>query len=461
MLKGLGKLNRRAPYIYIYIYIGCAALSLFLVNSASASEIITTSVGVNPSLTLTIPTEPLNLNLNPASSTFGYQDLPIRVGTNNPTGYKLTISTANDNTNLTNAENSTTIPTLSTTSASGYTDATFEINTWGYKNGLSNNYFPFVSGSIVLESASAANDDTTTLRFASKIDYLQPEGTYSTTFSFNIIANPICDTTITGVMQTFSPCPDMAIGTSGTLKDLRDNKVYTVAKLADGRIWMTSNLNLAGGTKLYSETSNVPAGYPESAGVGYYTLPNSSSSGFSSDTTAYVYNTGNETTTQTSAANNSYYSWLAATAGGKDADGNAVTGNGPDTAYSVCPKNWRLPKSGNQSDTSATSTTGYKKGDFYKLATAYGANLESSYYQNSAVFYQNAGPNTLPNFLLAGYYYSSSFRYGGTYGNYWSSSSYSSTYAYVLSFDSSYVNSADYNNRRRLGFSVRCVFAGV
>jgi len=436
------------------------AVGVAYTNQAHADNVDYT-VNVADSLNVTVSSNNVVLDLNPNTKTSDSQDITVTVGTNNITGYKLNMSSTGDITSLSRDSSgdgiTASIPTLS--SAAGTTASSLSDNTWGYRLNNTGNFVPYVSGVKIMEKNVATNADTATLSFASKINYNQAAGAYAINLIFTGTVNPLCDTTITGYMQTFDPCPDMAIGTSGTLKDLRDNKVYTVAKLADGQIWMTSNLNLAGGTKLYSETSNVPAGYPESAGVGYYTLPNSSSSGFSSDTTAYVYNTGNETTTQTSAANNSYYSWLAATAGGKDADGNAVTGNGPDTAYSVCPKNWRLPKSGNQSDTSATSTTGYKKGDFYKLATAYGANLESSYYQNSAVFYQNAGPNTLPNFLLAGRYYSSSFYNGGPYGYYWSSSSYSSTYAYDLYFNSSYVNSAN-NDGRRYGFSVRCVFAG-
>ena len=437
------------------------AVGVAYTNQAHADNVDYT-VNVADSLNVTVSSNNVVLDLNPNTKTSDSQDITVTVGTNNITGYKLNMSSTGDITSLSRDSSgdgiTASIPTLS--SAAGTTASSLSDNTWGYRLNNTGNFVPYVSGVKIMEKNVATNADTATLSFASKINYNQAAGAYAINLIFTGTVNPLCDTTITGYMQTFDPCPDMAIGTSGTLKDLRDNKVYTVAKLADGQIWMTSNLNLAGGTKLYSETSNVPAGYPESAGVGYYTLPNSSSSGFSSDTTAYVYNTGNETTTQTSAANNSYYSWLAATAGGKDADGNAVTGNGPDTAYSVCPKNWRLPKSGNQSDTSATSTTGYKKGDFYKLATAYGANLESSYYQNSAVFYQNAGPNTLPNFLLAGYYDSSSFYNGGPYGYYWSSSSYSSTDAYYLSFYSSIVYSAD-NDYRRYGFSVRCVFAGV
>ncbi|MBR3269837.1 hypothetical protein IKG07_01135 [Candidatus Saccharibacteria bacterium] len=253
-------------------------------------------------------------------------------------------------------------------------------------------------------------------------------------------------------MQNFSSqdADAMAVGESKILEDERDGKKYTVAKLADGNVWMTSNLNLAGGTTLNASDSNVPTD-------NYYTLPASSTTGFDDDTKAFVYNTGNETTNCTSSQPcNSYYSWLAATAGGKDASGNAVTGNGEDAPYSICPKGWKLPKSGNQDDFSATSTTGYKKGDFYKLATTYGANLESQSYQNSAVFYNNAGPGTLPNFLLAGRYLSSTFKYGGTDGYYWSSSSYSSTYAYGLYFTSSSVFSA-IHSYRRYGWSVRCV----
>ena len=389
----------------------------------------------------------------------------MTVGTNNATGYKLTLSTPNDNTDLerdTSGDTtaiSATIPTLDTGT---YTESTFTANKWGYSinsntaipSTVTSGFIPFTSGNTLMERDTAVNQDQTNLTFASKIDYLQPAGAYNITLQFNIVANPPVQ-----YMQDLNPA--LCTTTPMTVVDKRDNKEYTIARLADGQCWMTSNLNLAGGTALYSDDSDVDPANTRASGTPYYTLPASSTTGFDDDDKAYVYNTGNETASQadctSTQACNSYYSWLAATAGGKDASGTAVTGNGPDAAYSICPKGWRLPKSGNASDTSATSTTGYKKGDFYKLATAYGANLESSYYQASAVFYSNAGPGTLPNFLLAGYYYSStSFVDGGTRGRYWSSSSRSSIYAYHLLFYSSSVNSANSNNRR-LGFPVRCV----
>ena len=244
--------------------------------------------------------------------------------------------------------------------------------------------------------------------------------------------------------------------TPKTLYDKRDNQAYTVAKLADGECWMTTNLNLAGGTKLDSDGSDVPAGYTQSNP--YYTLPASSTSGFSSETTAYVYNSGNTTNCGASGQSTecySYYSWLAATAGGKDSSGSSVTSDGYNAAYSICPKGWTLPTA-TTSNANAQNNNNWKTGDFYALATAYGANLESSYSQNSGTFYNNAGPGTTPNFLLAGYYISSSFNAGGTGGNYWSSTSNSSNNAYNLNFRSDRVISAS-NSGRKNGFSVRCL----
>ena len=134
-----------------------------------------------------------------------------------------------------------------------------------------------------------------------------------------------------------------------------------------------------------------------------------------------------------------------------------MTTDGATATGSICPKGWRLPTS-TTSDANAQTSPNWKTGDFYALATAYGANLESNYYDNSgatgANFYTNAGPGTTPGFLRAGYYGISTF-YGGGY--YWSSTSISSTRAYGLYFSSSRVDSAG-NDGRGLGFPVRCVF---
>ena len=257
----------------------------------------------------------------------------------------------------------------------------------------------------------------------------------------------------------------MTPGQNYTRKDSRDQQDYTIAKLADGKVWMTKNLNLAGGTTLTSDKTDFVNGYTIPTNQGWQangTLPASAvknsdnnnltdSSQFSTNNYAYVYNSGNTTNCGASGQNTpcySYYSWDAATLG----SGRSISTENTDAPYSICPKGWRLPTSGNSSNNE------WKRGDFYALAKAYGADLESNYYQNSSTFYNNAGPRTaVPNFLLAGYYYNGSFYGGGSYGSYWSSTSYgSSNNARYLYFNSSYVSSA-YSYDRGRGFSVRCV----
>ena len=292
---------------------------------------------------------------------------------------------------------------------------------------------------------TAINHDETELTFASKIDYLQPAGAYNTTLQFNIVANPLVQ-----YMQDLNPA--LCTTTPMTVVDNRDNKEYTIARLADGQCWMTSDLNLAGGTTLNASDSDVPTD-------NYFTLPASSATGFSSDTVAYVYNTGNETTSQADCTSNqpcnSYYSWLAATAGGKDTTGAVVTGAGYNAAYSICPRGWRLPTV-TTSNAPAYTSPNWKTGDYYKLATAYGANLESQYYyQGGATF----GPGTIPNFLFAGGEVNGGFYEGGSRGRYWSSTANSSTKAEnILIWATGVEINSDGYGGRRSGFSVRCLF---
>ncbi len=269
-------------------------------------------------------------------------------------------------------------------------------------------------------------------------------------------------------------------GDTATVYDSRDEQAYTIAKLEDGKYWMVENLNLAGGTALSADNTDVTSEYisgftgsadestsPRLVKSGNtITLPTSDTAGFGDNSSAFVYNSGNKTTTCNSTTPcYSYYSWIAATLGGMQSDGStAQTTRGYNAAASICPKGWRLPTS-TTSNASPTTSPNWKTGDWYALATAYGANLESNYYDSSADtganFYNNAGPvaNSVPNFLLAGYYGNGSFRNGGSYGHYWSATSCSSTSAYDLLFYSSYVYSADYG-LRRLGYSVRCIFYG-
>ncbi|MBR3353561.1 InlB B-repeat-containing protein, partial [Candidatus Saccharibacteria bacterium] len=50
-------------------------------------------------------------------------------------------------------------------------------------------------------------------------------------------------------------------GSTATVYDSRDQQQYTIAKLADGKYWMTTNLNLAGGTALSADDTDVTSTY--------------------------------------------------------------------------------------------------------------------------------------------------------------------------------------------------------
>lgn len=120
------------------------------------------------------------------------------------------------------------------------------------------------------------------------------------------------------------------------LTDQRDNKVYTIAKLADGKCWMTENLRLDNSANI--TVSNTQS-YNNSFGEVFIGLPESSNTGWSTNVSNNLYpeslklntftlpqlNTNNTNNNLPSSHNNNtlfsrwssygnYYSWAAAVA---------------------------------------------------------------------------------------------------------------------------------------------------
>ena len=240
-----------------------------------------------------------------------------------------------------------------------------------------------------------------------------------------------------------------------TLKDARDEQDYTIAKLKDGKIWMTKNLNLAGGTEITAELSDIPANYTLPTANGFQEgnrLPESSQTGFSDNAQAYVYNTGNNTDNCASPGCYSYYSWHAATAG----SGVDIATESANAPHSICPKGWKLPSTYNGSGVLAERT------DTRALLIALGgSNSIQDYNKNTSPtgseLYSLLGPNTTTNLLLTGLYENNSLKGENSFGYYWSSTSgNTSDYARTLYFDQNFMNSA-YRYSRRFGFAVRCL----
>jgi uncharacterized protein (TIGR02145 family) len=299
-----------------------AFASTFLVLPTFADD-VDYNVSINNSLRLTIPATSIDLTLDPATKPFDSKSLSLSVATNNPTGYKLMMSS--DSTNLIKtSDNTKTIPTLSEL-AGGYTNDTFETNKWGYKIGAGN-YIPFVSGATIAENDTTTNDQSTTLTFATKINYLQPEGEYKMVLNFITVANmvPVYMQYVEDSMCTTTPM---------LVVDNRDNQEYIIQRLADGNCWMMNDLNL-GATDLTTDLTSKNTNINDTISAADFNSWRSNE-----------WDTSKENQFMTiegidPIANEKYgtrYNYNTATLGGN------TSATEYDVPTSICPRGWRFP----------------------------------------------------------------------------------------------------------------------
>ncbi|MBQ3470610.1 hypothetical protein IJH23_02795 [Candidatus Saccharibacteria bacterium] len=322
---------------------------------------------------------------------------------------------------------------------------------------------------LTKNSATEAND-TATVYFGAYVDTTLPAGTYEGEIEYVATDRPDRSleqafiesgkTRHNGYFAMQDMTSKICEGTeleesSLQVIDTRDDRVYTIAKLKDGKCWMTQNMDIAGGTALYSDDSDVPEGYERANGVPYYTLPESNLEGFNDATVAYVYNTPYDQADRTTCGEShpcySYYSWLATTVGGRDSDGVLVSSEGHDAAYSICPKGWKLPTAGGWGDTPVDS-------DFHGLAESYDTIIP--YNGPYAPFLTNAGAQTVANFHYTGYIdgrYEEAFK-DGTMTFYYASSTGFENMFNSYSLYSRNVSSVNvFPTARLLGTPVRCL----
>ena len=216
--------------------------------------------------------------------------------------------------------------------------------------------------------------------------------------------------------------------TAKTAYDNRDEQAYTIQRLADGRCWMMTNLNLGAttlSTDLTSSNTNLSTTVTASTFNGW-----KKTSGSASYTSAeFIPLSGTDSTSGT--AYGTLYNYCAASAGTICIDSNSSN-----ASYDLCPAGWRLP----------TSNTG---GEF---ATLYG---NASYNTNAKM--RASVANGGAAFALAGRFYDSTPTDQGSGGYYWASTRYSNGYMYRLLLNTSSVNPSNANGYRYYGFSIRCI----
>ena len=240
------------------------------------------------------------------------------------------------------------------------------------------------------------------------------------------------------------------IGNETIAVDKRDGKKYYVAKLLDGNIWMTQNLDFnIGSATINSSNTDVPANWSDSLtstySTGTTTWNNSDTAPESYDpsdrcwngtvsTTSATIDTGTTacsslTTTPNHYHIGNYYNWTAAVA---MADSSSYTKDNTDVNQSICPAGWMLPKN-----------TG--SGSFYNLVN------------NRYTAGTNGNIHLAPPYFVYGGLWGGSSYYLSSDGHYWSSVVNNSYSSYILYFDArgSLYPQRDVN--RLTGYSVRCI----
>lgn len=299
----------------------------------------------------------------------------------------------------------------------------------------------------------ATTNSVTTPTYKVFVSTTQAPSTYIGKVKYTLVHPHDIDTNV--YMQNWAGCSSLKIGDSTFLMDNRDNKIYSVVKYNDGKCWMATNLDLAGGTALSATDTDVTSDYISSfttsnnltKSSNTIVLPSSSTTGFDTDNYSYVYNSGKSGTNCSAPGCYSYYSWDAATLG----SGRNITADNTDAPQSICPKGWHLPNT--RSGTNSTA-------DFRQLMISLGGSAEIQTYNantipTGATMFKSLSNSNLA-FLRAGYYSGSTFYDGEGSGDYWSTTSISGTDARSLGFHTTGVYPA-YNVNRRRGFSVRCL----
>ena len=247
------------------------------------------------------------------------------------------------------------------------------------------------------------------------------------------------------------------IGDETIAYDARDEKAYYIAKLPDGNIWMTQNLDhdINSSYNYNSTNTDVPANWSDTLTSTYatgtttwislYTVPESYDPGdrcwngtldpgwstkLDTGTTAC----SSITTTPDHYHIGNYYNWTASVA---MQNSSSYTADNTDVNQSICPAGWMLPKSG-------TVQTG--SGSFYDLVNGRYTAGTSGNIQSSPVYFVYGGSWSKSPGLVS------------SYGYYWSSVVRASNYSYNLIFNvaDSLINPQSYGHRG-VGDLVRCL----
>ena len=364
-------------------------------------------------------------------------------------------------------------------------DGTLTDNTWGYAiDGEEYAAMPLIDDlAVVTKGTTPVSNEEVDINYGVKVASDMPNGTYAGELEY-ILA----DTGFPAALRTMQdmttdicnsvPTPNPFKADNTTIEDnvptimlpdSRDDKLYRIAKLADGKCWMTQNLDLQkedllDGVVLNDSNTDHPANS--------FTLPTSQTSGdtdWSGDETAYntvhVYDPSYNETKYYYCVNYSfgpgcleysdeevplksfsnYYNWYTATAG----TGTYNLGQGEVAEGSICSAGWRLPSGGVNQAATDFSNLFYRYGMLSSPTSASEVANISALYEQPLLFLRGSGV----------YYHG--LNGIGTSSNIWTSMAYGESYGSNSAWSLGIATTISANpwlySAKYIGMSVRCV----
>lgn len=429
--------------------------------------------------------------------------ITVGVNTNNATGYSLSATvgdSSNATTSLRHSDSgvSSSFSSLATTASyTSLSDAGVSDNSWGYSYSLDGGSswvsapgvagysgLPIYTGNgKTLKTTDAPGISSILFKMGAKSAKTQASGTYTNVVNFTAVTNAVPLTlevayaeagkskiTVGGnqyyTLQDMnsSICSAAEMGSTLTVADVRDNNVYNIGKLKDGKCWLLDNLRLNPVTVSLADlkgntnaTDQVLTYLKNGGGSSPYPASGVSSGWTSSSQNSYnlpYVGIGTGTNNKpTAVASDSlsqsggwtvgvFYNYCAASAGsycyasgaGVDKSDTAI-----DAPYDICPANWRMPTGG-----AINASTG--GGEYRNLYNQYTSDAEGAY-----TAFRKALHIPLSGGFDSGTVYSL-----GSYGLCWSSTYRDASDMYRLSANTSSIYPQDRVDRY-YGLSVRCL----
>ncbi|MBR3415016.1 InlB B-repeat-containing protein, partial [Candidatus Saccharibacteria bacterium] len=334
---------------------------------------------------------------------------------------------------------------------------------------------------------------------AADVDYAN-EASVTDISDFNTTLNlyAIWEVAADGEMQTWTGCSSLSTGQIVKLKDTRDDTIYKVKKLPDGKCWMIENLTISATGLQVSQFDNTNTNIPNTDSNYYYLPPRNASyeaansinnSAVLSASASVDFSPGknypqvayqaagtttpNQNNSNPVPENTAWYNFYTATLGFSYYNDNISSGSSP---RDICPKGWRLPWASNGGTNSYQGSA-----DFYRLALSYNSNpsvwtnyiapdssssnrpstvdttIRNNMVSGDANSIDRFGNNGAVGFTYAGVYSGTTLYNIGTSGYYRSSSVNGTSNGYSLIFILTDIYPQRGDSHKDNGQAVRCV----